>query len=166
MRERSHKKGWDYQRATKKWLLERPFLGLDTAGFGDAYDASSKATQLGTISFDFSLQLRQENEVKRILYAECKYRTEKGGNVNDEFHEFLKRVHAAYLNCSADEIDAAELCFISNVPPDDWRAFLRNKQQYCVKHLGGLSAKSLNRIIEEMVHHIHILVLSRQIIGR
>ena len=126
MRELSHQKGKDYQGAVKRWLTDRPFLGLTTGSFGDAYDASKAATRVGQKYFDLSLKLMDAAHTRRILYVECKYRRETYGTADREFDKFIDTVYSAInTEPDSDTTEAAEFCFVSNIPPRNWRSFLR-----------------------------------------
>jgi len=135
MRERSHTKGRVYQRDVKHWISRNSFLGFESELFGDAYDVTKKACTIGKLVFDFSLRLGRGDLARHTLYGECKYRDERRGNVNTDFKEFLKRVYEALANAEPDEADSAVFVFVSNLPPDDWRRYLRNKQEYCRRDL-------------------------------
>ena len=91
--------------------------------FGDAYDAAEKACTIGGIVFDFSLKLGRGDFTRHILYGDCKYRNEHQGNVNQDFSNFLKRVHDALRGAEVDEADNTLFSFPSNIPPDDWRGY-------------------------------------------
>jgi hypothetical protein len=117
MRERSHKKGEDYKQAVKCWLADTTFLGFSARPFGDTYDVTKRACTIGGVVFDFSMTLRRGKTVRRILYAECKYRDEHKGNVDTEFMDFFKDVHEALSAAEKDDVNAAVFVFISNIPP-------------------------------------------------
>ncbi len=130
MRERSQEKGRDYQRATKKWLSRTRLLGYEIQEYGDAYDLTSQAAKIGNEYFDFSLKLVHADRVERILYAECKYRDENAGSIKKEFNNFLVSVYRALTSATSDEGSGAEFCFLSNVPPETWRNFIRNRPKF------------------------------------
>ena len=167
MRERSHRKGETYQQDVKRWLSRTTFLTFDAELFGDAYDVTKKACTLGGIVFDFSLKLGRRNLNRHILYGECKYRNERTGNVNADFKEFLKRVYQAFSAAESDEAESAFFVFLSNLPPDDWRMYLRNKRKYCKDHLDWEpDAPPNEELLTQLAGVVHLLVLSAPIIGR
>jgi hypothetical protein len=131
MRERSHKKGEIHQQDLKNWLIRAGFLGFDAELFGDAYDVTKRACTIGGIVLDLSLKLGRPSLTRNILYVECKYRDERRGNVNTEFRAFLKKVYAGLLAAEPDEFDSAVFLFVSTVPPDEWRNYLRNRPRFC-----------------------------------
>ncbi len=166
MRERSHKKGEVYQQDVKRWLSQTCFLGFDLELFGDAYDVTKKACTIGGIVFDFSLKLYRGNLTRYILYGECKYRDEKRGNVNTDFKEFLTRVYRAMSAAEPDEVESAHFVFLSTIPPDDWRKYLRSKQQYCRDDLTWETNESIKEeVLERLVQVVHLLVLSARIVA-
>lgn len=165
MRERSHKKGEAYQHAVKHWLVGTSFLGLDTDLFGDAYDVTKKACTLGRVVFDFSLTLRSGQVAKHVLYAECKYRNEKKGNVDTEFADFLKHAYEALVSGDNDDVDCAVFVFISNIPPQAWREFLRNRRRFC-EQLDWGQTKPDGQVLDLLVNRVHVLVVSKQIVER
>jgi hypothetical protein len=167
VRERSHKKGETYQKDAKHWLSQFTFLGLEAEMFGDAYDVTKKACTIGNVVFDFSLRLGRGDLARHILYAECKYRDEKKGNVNTDFDKFLRRVYDALLAAEADEAESAVFIFLSTVPPDNWRRYLNNKLRYCSERLfEKMDELRDQQILERIVQVVHVLVLSAPIIAR
>ena len=165
MRERSHKKGETYQRAVKHWLAETTFLGFDVELFGDAYDVTKKACTIGGVAFDFSLTLRRGAVARHILYAECKYRNEQRGNVDAEFEAFLHHVHDALAAAEKDDAEGAVFVFVSNVPPQDWRRFLRDRRGHCRKLTWGPNQPDV-QVLDRILTCVHVLVLSDRIIER
>jgi len=105
-------------------------FGYEVSEFGDAYDLTSLATKIGGQFFDFSLKLIRNGKVERILYDECKYRDEKTGSTTNEFEGFLIAVYRALSSAAKDESSAAEFCFVTNIPPNTWRKYLRSKQPF------------------------------------
>ena len=166
MRERSHQKGKDYLKSVKAWLLKRPLLGYAVEPFGEAYDLSSVATEIGGQQFDLSFKLQKGESTKKIAYFECKYRNEDTGNINTEFKKFIKSVYAAVIGCSkADQLNNAEFLFISSIPPDQWRKFMNNKADFLRKTLCDENGKTVDEAaVQKMVNSFHILVLSEIII--
>jgi hypothetical protein len=167
MRERSHKKGEIYQKDVKHWLSRAGFLTFDAELFGDAYDVTKKACTIGGLVFDFSLRLNRGELARHILYAECKYRNERSGNVNADFKEFLKRVYRVLATAEPDDADSAVFVFLSNVPPDDWRNYLKNRQKYCRENLEW-QPNDLpdDEVLAKLARIVHILVLSTSIVAR
>lgn len=156
----------EYQRAVKNWLEFRSFLGFKTEPFGDAYDQTKKAAEIGSSFFDFSLKLKKADQVKQILYAECKFRREKHGNTNREFNEFIKKVYFSLSGPEENEAENAEFCFISNIPPDKWRKFLNDKFIYSFHQLKKENIEIKPRVINSLANQLHILILSEAIIRR
>jgi hypothetical protein len=164
MRERSHKKGEIYQQDVKHWLSNRTFCGLDATVFGDAYDVTKKACTIGGIAFDFSLRLGRGDVGRHVLYGECKYRNEVKGAINAEFREFLRRVFEALKSAESDEMESAWFVFVSNLPPEDWRAFLSDRVKYCSK---TLNLKPVDQqIIQRMARVVSVLILAADIVAR
>lgn len=167
MRERSHKKGETYQQDVKHWLSRTGFLTFDSELFGDAYDVTKKACTIGGLVFDFSLRLGRGGVARHILYSECKYRDERTGNVNADFKVFLKRVYKALSGAETDEGDSAIFVFLSNLPPDDWRQYLRNRQRYCREELDWEPDESPDEeLLAKLARVVYIMVLSASIVGR
>ena len=167
MRERSHKKGEVYQHDVKHWLIQTRFLGFELELFGDAYDVTKKACTIGKVVFDFSLKLYRGNLTRHILYAECKYRDEKRGNVSTNFKEFLVRIYRALAVAEPDEVESAQFVFLSTTPPDDWRKYLQNKQKYFRDDLTwGKNEIPSEQILGIMGQIVHLLVLSARIVAR
>ena len=98
--------------------------------YGDAYQITSEAARVGDSFFDFSLTLNEGETIRKIFYAECKYRDEKSGNLNREFKEYIRKIASTIPVLSNDEKNEKIFAFISNIPPDDWRKFLRDKMTY------------------------------------
>jgi hypothetical protein len=166
MRERSHKKGELYQQDVKKWLAQGRFLGFDVELFGDAYDVTKKACTLGEVVFDFSLKLSRGKVTRRVLYCECKYRDERKGNVNTDFREFLKRACRALSAAEADDAENAVFAFVSTLPPDDWRKYLKNKRKYCKDDLGWEENEAPSEgVLDQVASVVHLLVLSARIVA-
>jgi hypothetical protein len=167
MRERSHKKGELYQQDVKHWLTQSRFLGFDLELFGDAYDVTKKACTIGGVVFDFSLKLSRGNLTRYILYGECKYRDEQRGNVDPDFKEYLKRVYRALSGAEPDEADGTLFVFLSTIPPDDWRTYLKNKQKYCRDHLTWEANEvPAEDLLGRLVQVVHVVVLSARIVAR
>ena len=161
MRERSHKKGETYQRAVKHWLAQTTFLGFETELFGDAYDVTKDACTIGGVVFDFSLTLRRRGVAKFILYGECKYRDERRGNVDGEFGLFLDHVRTAVAQAERDSSDHAVFLFVSNIPPSQWRDFLRNRRKFCRQFWKAAPPPDL--VLDQVVKSVHVIVLSEEI---
>jgi hypothetical protein len=167
MRERSHKKGENYQKDVKHWLSRTSFLTFDAELFGDAYDVTKKACSIGGLVFDFSLRLGRGDLARHILYGESKYRNERTGNVNIDFKEFLKRVYQALSAAETDEADSAVFVFLSNIPPDDWRKYLKNRQRYCKDDLHWEPNEPPDEeLLTKLATVVHIVVLSAPIVER
>ncbi len=166
MREISHQKGKDYLKSVKAWLLRRPLLGYAVEPFGEAYDISSVATEIGGQQFDLSFKLQERDSTKKIAYVECKFRNEDSGNINAEFKKFAKSVYAAVLGCSnTDQLKNAEFLFISNIPPDEWRKFINNRVDFLRKSICDENEAAVQgTAIQKMVTSFHILVLSEIIV--
>lgn len=164
MRERSHQKGMEFQKNTKTWLMKSSLFGYKPGSYGDAYDLSKKATIIGGKYFDFSFKLTLNDEVRAIAFAECKFRTESQGNVNFEFAEFLNKVYSALKNADSEEFNSSEFLFISNIPPDKWRLFVNNKNQFLVNFFKNRGIKIEIDIITQMKDCINILVLSKKVV--
>jgi hypothetical protein len=166
MRERSHKKGEDYQQDVKNWLIRSGFLGFEAESFGDAYDLTCKACKTGGLVFDFSLKLRRGEVTRRILYGECKYRNERRGNVDREFEEFLCRVYRALVGAEPDEADNAVFVFLSSIPANGWRDYLRDRQRFCeARVIWGTESRS-GPVLARVVQSVHLLTLSSDIVSR
>ncbi len=167
MQERSHKKGENYQKDVKHWLSRTSFLGFEAELFGDAYDVTKKACTIGGVVFDFSLKLGRTNLARHILYGECKYRNERRGNVNADFKEFLMRVYNALSAAESDDADSAVFVFLSTIPPDDWRKYLKNKQRYCKDDLSWNPNRVPDDIVlASLVNVVHVLVLNAAIVAK
>jgi len=167
MQERSHKKGEVYQKDVKHWLRSAGFLAHVADFFGDAYDASKKACTIGDVRFDFSLKLAKGELVRHVLYGECKYRDERRGTVDGDFKEFLKRVYEAILNADSDDADSAVFVFVSTLPPEGWRLYLRNRRKYCLDDLTWPPGETPDEeVVSRVAKNAHVLVLSAEIIAR
>jgi hypothetical protein len=167
MRERSHRKGETYQQDVKHWLSRTSFLTFDAELFGDAYDVTKKACTLGGLVFDFSLRLGRGDLARHILYGDCKYRDERTGNVNADFKAFLKRVYQALSAAEADEADSAVFAFLSNLPPDDWRKYLKNRLKYCREDLTWEPNEPPDEaLLAKLAGVVHVLALSASIVAR
>jgi len=166
MRERSQQKGKDYLNSVKAWLLKRPLLGYAVEPFGEAYDLSSVATEIGGQQFDLSFKLLEGKSTKKIAYFECKYRNENSGNINAEFQKFIKSVYTAVIGCNnPDQQKNAEFVFISNIPPDKWRKFMNNKTDFLKEALRDENGSIVNETaLQKMVNSFHVLILSDRII--
>ena len=162
MTERSYESGKRYQRKVKDWLQRTTFLGFAIGLFGDAYDATSRATTIGGSPFDVSLRLLRGEEAHRILYVECKYRGSGYPTMKTEFTRFLEKVHEALANAPRQEVNEAEFCFITNVPPADWREFLRDGRQYCASLLADHATRDS---VQMLCDRTHVLVVSSRILG-
>ncbi len=166
MRERSHKKGEIYQQDVKGWLIRAGFLGLDSELFGDAYDVTKRACTIGGVVFDFSLKLGRRSLTRNILYVECKYRDERRGNVNTEFRAFLKRVYSGLRDAEPDEFDSAVFLFVSTIPPDDWRDYLRDRPRFCREEpVWEPDPSPDERVLGKLVPAVHVLVLGAPIVA-
>lgn len=167
MRERSHRKGENYQQDVREWLARAGFLGLEADFFGDAYDVTKRACTIGGVAFDFSLKLGRGSVTRNILYVECKYRDERTGRVNAEFRGFLGRAYSGLLAAEPDEFDSAELLFVSTIPPDDWRDFLRNRRRYFEAHqVWGPGQSPDDRVLEKLSRAVHVLTLGAALVAR
>lgn len=167
MRERSHKKGEIYQQDVKEWLIRAGFLGFDAELFGDAYDVTKRACTIGGVAFDFSLKLRRRSLTRNVLSVECKYRDERRGNVNTEFHAFLRRVYSGLRAAEPDEFDSAVFLFVSTIPPEGWRVYLRNRLRFCREDPVWESGQAGDdRVLEKLVQVVHVLVLSAPIVTK
>jgi hypothetical protein len=167
MRERSHKLGENYQQDVKHWLIRGSFLGFEVESFGDAYDLTKKACTIGDQVFDFSLKLRRGGVTRSILYGECKYRNERRGkSVDPEFKEFLCKVYKTVAGAEDDDADNAVFVFLSNIPVDGWREYLRDRQRFCgtavIWGTGQVSGPVLTRVVQ----NVHLLTLSSDIVSR
>lgn len=165
MRERSHKKGEDYQQDVKLWLIRSGFLGFETEAFGDAYDVTKKACSIGGVAFDFSLKLKRGGVTRRILYAECKYRNERRGSVDREFADFLCRTYKALAAAEPDDSDNAVFVFLSNIPPDGWRDFLRDRQKFCEARSVWGAVPCSGQVLTRVAQSVHLLALSSVIVS-
>ncbi|MBW2096608.1 MAG: hypothetical protein JRI80_17185 [Deltaproteobacteria bacterium] len=152
--------------SVKTWLLRRPLFGYAVEPFGEAYDISSVATEIGGQQFDLSFKLMDGNSTKKIAYVECKFRNEDTGNINAEFKKFAKAVYKAILGCSnTEQLKNAEFLFISNIPPDKWRKFINNRAVFLRKTICDENGATIEEAaIGTMVTSFHILVLSQIIV--
>jgi hypothetical protein len=151
----------------KEWLIRAGFLGLEAELFGDAYDVTKRACTIGGIVFDLSLKLGRRSLTRSILYVECKYRDERRGNVDTQFRAFLKRVYSALLTAESDEFDSAVFLFVSSVPPDGWRDYLRNRPRFCKEDpVWEPDQTPDDRVLEKLVQVVHVLALSAAIVAR
>ena len=98
--------------------------------YGDAYDITKDAACIANSYFDFSLTLNENDVPKKILYAECKYRDEKSGNINSHFKKYIKKVCGTINNLSNTQKRQVVIALISNIPPDEWRNFINDKTKY------------------------------------
>ena len=159
-REKSQEKGREFQKAVLRWLGEVPLWSLRPSDYGDAYEISDGAAEICGEYFDFSLKLNDKEKPKNILYVECKYRNEATGNVNKEFTEFVATICLLSSRMKDDQIGYARFCFISNIPPDKWRIFLKDKIQFAQKEcnvdIKGMSGRSVSFIQDS----VHVLVLN------
>ncbi|WP_317136747.1 hypothetical protein [Methanochimaera problematica] len=165
MRERSHEKGKNYQKKVKKWLYGRPFLGYESDVFGDAYDVSNYATCIGEMGYDISMCLKKNEEAKKILYIECKYRDELSGSINTDFHGFLLNSYNAFSSAKSDQADAAQFCFISNIPPTKLHQFFKDSQSYTIEQFKKKGIEFDEQKFRRFVDRIHVLILSKTILG-
>ena len=167
MRERSHKKGEIYQQDVKHWLSRATILAFDAELFGDAYDVTKKACTIGEIVFDFSLTLRRGGVAQHVLYGESKYRNERTGDVNADFKDFLTRVYKSLLTGETEDSDVAIFAFVSNLPPSDWRRYLKNKQEYCKDDLNWPEDHLPDAdVLAKLVSVAYVLVLSASLVIR
>ncbi len=159
-----------YQQDVERWVSPTSFLTFDAELFGDAYDVTKEADHIGGLVFDFSLRLGRGDLARHILYGEGKYRElEPTGNVNADFKDFLKRVYKALSAGEVDEVDSAIFVFFSNLPPDDWRKFLKNKQRYCKTDLDSWEPNESpdEELLTKLTGGpVHVLVLSAQVVSR
>ena len=163
-RERSHQKGHHFQRAVKRWLCDTRLWNMRPREYGDAYHITSEATRVGNSYFDFSLTLSAGETIRKIFYAECKYRDEISGNVNTGFKEYIRKVANTIPDLSNEEKHQKIFAFISNIPPEGWRKFLRDKMQYAeencsvdVSNLDTYSRSCLER-------NVFVLVLNKEMV--
>lgn len=163
--ERSQEMGRDYQRAVKKWLPQITLFSLAVHAFGDAYDATNQATQLGNKNYDLSFSLQQNGAARRILYVECKYRREETGEATGPFKEFVRDAYEAVANATHDQVDCAVLMFISNIPPGGWRKMLKSKSSYIREIVADSPAFADGAFVEPLAARLHLLVLPAALIG-
>lgn len=165
MRERAHEKGRVYQRATKRWLLAHSLFGYVAIEFADAYDATCFAAEIGGEGFDFALTLMCGAEAERLLYAECKYRDEAAGRTNSEFAAYLCSVYTALTNATPDRASTAEFIFVTTVPPEQWRLFLRAPHSFVKEILGNAKMAIDDEIVAKVCSQADVIVLSQRLIG-
>jgi hypothetical protein len=139
-------------------------MAFDAKLFGNAYDVTKKACSIGKLVFDFSLTLGRLELIQRILYAECKYRSEKTGQINADFKEFLTRVYQALSEAEEDDASSAIFLFLTNIPPDEWRAYLRDKRAFCSKQLKWEPGHPEPQILDRLVDTTHVLVVNANIV--
>lgn len=164
MRERAHEKGRIYQRASKRWLLSHSLFGYGLAEFGDAYDISCSAAEIGGEGFDFSLKLMRAAEVERILFAECKFRDEQSGRTDSEFKAYLCSVYRALTSASNDAAAKAEFLFIATVPPDSWRNFLRNRTEFIRTVITAAKLQVDDNILNRACSQADVIVLGERLL--
>lgn len=168
MRERSHRKGEEYQKSVKEWLCHASLFGLTARPLGDAYAITHKSAEIGGIAFDFSLALHpagQDGDPVKILYAECKYRSEETGNINREFDEFLKNVLSAASAATRDECGYCEFIFASNIPPDRWRRFVNNRSGYFADQLGTNLNEHPDSVRDCVLKQTSVLISDQRMLG-
>jgi len=157
-------KGRDYQRAVKDWLAGRPLFGLETRMLGDVYDATRTASDFCGESFDFSLALESDRSAHLVLYSELKYRNPSTSDTSKLLREFLSRVCTALSKANSDERDEAVFMLITNVPPDDYRPFIRDRDGYCREHLQA-DDDCEDDVVAIVARSAHALVIPRDLIG-
>jgi hypothetical protein len=151
----------------KDWLVRAGLLGLDAELFGDAYDVTKRACAIGGIVFDFSLKLGQHSLTRNILYVECTYRDERTGNVDAEFRSFLRRVYSGLRAAEPDEFDSAVFLFVSTVPPDRWRDYLRNRPRFCREDpVWKPEPAPDERVLAKLTQVVHVVVLGAPIVAK
>jgi len=166
MRERSHKKGEEYQSLVSSWIVGHSILGYNAELFGNAYDATSRAAKLGRKGFDFSLKLKEKGSAKKILYAECKYHSRFNSKINTDFIGFINDVYYALFEAENDERSESEFCFFSTIPPKYHQDFCRNALTLCTNNLNTKEDDELDHeLVRMVVEKVHILILSNAIIG-
>ena len=165
MRERLHEKGRTYQRASKRWLLSHSLFGYNLAEFGDAYDVTCSAAEIGGEGFDFSLKLNRGNEAVRLLYAECKYRDEESGRTDSDFKAYLCSVYRALTNAPNDAASKAEFLFVATVPPDSWRKFLGDRQTFVKEVIKNEHLVINEKIVGKVCSRVDIIVLGERLIA-
>lgn len=165
VRERAHEKGRIYQRASKRWLLLHSLFGYELAEFGDAYDLTCEASEIGGEGFDFSLKLMRGGEVDRILYAECKFRDEQSGRTNSEFKAYLCSVYRALTNASNDSAAKASFLFVATIPPDSWREFLSNRTAFVRDAIVNTNLQVDDNTLSRVCSQTDIIVLGERLIG-
>lgn len=164
MREYSQEKGRKYQRSIKSWLCGNSLFGYNISEFGDAYDLSKKSTSIGGVYFDFSLKLCDNKDLRKIAYAECKFRNELSGNINSQFKEFISNVYKGLLHSEIDEISNSEFIFISNIPPDEWRTMINKKTSYIKEIINTSHSDCDEEIINVMNGCLHVFILSEKMV--
>ncbi len=165
MSELSQIKGQRYQVAVAKWLAGTRLLGFDTQMFGDTYDASSKAANVGGVQFDLSLKLVEDGVAKRVLYVECKYRARQS-SIGKVVAEFVGRSCQAFWSSSADERTASEFCLVASVPPvAGWPALTRQPYDVVDATAQQLKLDKDNNLVTALADRMHVLVLSPPIVG-
>jgi hypothetical protein len=66
----------------------------------------------------------------------------------------------------ADDADHAVFAFLSNVPPESWREYLRDKFRY-LKQLFTVEADPPpEALLADIAERIHVLVLSAAVVER
>ncbi len=165
MSELSQIKGKNYQAAVAKWLAGTRLLGFGTEMFGDTYDVSSKAANIGGVQFDLSLKLVEAGTTKRVLYVECKYRARQG-SIGKVVAEFVGRSCLAFWASSPDERTASEFCLVASVPPvADWPALTRKPYDMVEAFAVQLKLNKDKNLINVLADRVHVLVLSPPIVG-
>ena len=71
-----------------------------------------------------------------------------------------------WISCEGEEAETSEFCFVSNIPPDEWRQFINNRQRYCMNKLSKENITVESVTLSKLIEKIHILVLSELIIKR
>ncbi|MBA4031393.1 MAG: hypothetical protein C0478_10970 [Planctomyces sp.] len=145
-------------------MLSHSLFGYGVAEFGDAYDISCSAAEIGGEGFDFSLKLMRAAEVERILYAECKFRDEQSGRTDSEFKAYLCSVYRALTNASNDVAAKAEFLFVATVPPDSWREFLRNKAKFIRTTITAAKLQIDDIILNRVCSQADVIVLGERVI--
>jgi hypothetical protein len=85
--------------------------------------------------------------------------------------EFVRRIReerpAGLRDAEPDEFDSAVFLFVSTIPPDEWRDYLRNRPRFCKEGPVWEPGDSPDeRVLSKLVHVVHVLVLSAPIVAR
>lgn len=161
MREKSHKIGEEFVRASTGWLCSGEMEGYTAEPFGHAYDASRHAAKVGSQFFDFAIKLSHGGDTRGILYGECKYRNERTGSTTTAFRDFLCMVHDALADADSDQVRTARFYFVSNLPPGDWRTFLKDREAFVRELVSGPDEER----VRATAARTQVLVVSEAILG-